>query len=297
MKTKSKLFFSILFLLCTYHLHLQTLHSETIPAYITPDGYIFIDAAFNDTVKTRLMFDTGAGLSVVSQKLFNLLKPTVKPAGVFTAFRHDGERLDGELFIIPKLTIAGRTVYNVKAAVYPPLDDYGIEGVVSLKEFENTALTIDFRNKTFIIETAESLPAIENTAVAQIPLKLHRHTETSLDIFVDICLNDSVNIEAEFDTGSGYNALLINPYYMKSLGADSSTTPNRPYVTPTEKKRLVDYISSAGSLRFCGTSFPEVLNAGLIFRQGLIYEGLIGSGMFRDRSLTIDIPNSRMLVR
>jgi hypothetical protein len=32
------------------------------------------------------------------------------------------------------------------------------------------------------------------------------------------------------------------------------------------------------------------------FKEGLIYEGLVGHGAFRDRRLTIDIPGRRMLV-
>lgn len=297
MKINYKTVFTAVVLLCSYLLYHGELSSQTIPAAINADGYIFIDASFNDSVKTKLLFDTGAGLSVVSQKLFEKLRSSVTPAGIFTAFRHDGERLDAELFSIPKLTIGNHTVYNVVAAVYAPLDEYGIEGVVSLKEFENIPVTVDFKNSTFTIEESENMPAIESSASAVIPLKLHRQTGKSLDIFIDICLNDSIKIEAEFDTGSGYNSILINQYFMKKLSIDSASVIKKPYITPSENKNLVDYIVNINSLKYCSAGNIKMNSVDITFRQDLIYEGLIGSGMFRNRSLTIDIPNSRMLVR
>ncbi|MEZ4993083.1 MAG: hypothetical protein R2824_21850 [Saprospiraceae bacterium] len=34
-----------------------------------------------------------------------------------------------------------------------------------------------------------------------------------------------------------------------------------------------------------------------VFREGMIHEGLMGSKMFRDRVITIDIPGKRMIVQ
>lgn len=277
---------------------LQKLSSqETVPAIITPEGYIFIDVTFNDSVKARLMFDTGGGMCVLSGKLYKKLKTTMVPSGLFTGFRHDGERLDAELFMLPKINIGQYSAANVKTAVYPPLDEYGIDGIISLKEFENTPVTIDFKNGLLIIENNASLLKIEKSASGIIPLLLHMHTNDALDVFVTLCLNDSIKIEAEFDTGSGYNTLLINPYYLKQVGIDSSSAEKKAYITPSEKRVLTDYSATLGSIKYCDADFIVSKNVSATFRQGLIYEGLIGSGLFRDRLLTIDIPNRRLLVR
>ena len=282
---------TVLFLFISFY----PLKAQTIPVVIDSSGFIFIDVTINDSVKTKFLLDTGGGISVLSNKLFQKLNSSLKNAGYFTGFRNDGERLDGELFTLPSISIGNFRVANVNVGVYPPLDDYGMEGVISMKEFENQPITIDFKKSIVTFEDGESIKKIEKSAEV-IPITLSSQMVVSLDIFVPLLLNDSIKIMAEFDTGSGYDLLLVNPYFMLKMGIDSSTLSKNTFKI-SSGKTLTDYFSTLNTLRY-GSSPKLVINdKKVMFRQDLIYEGLIGSGMFKDKILTIDIPDKKMLVR
>lgn len=274
---------------------LNSVTGQEIPLTITDNGYIFVDVVLNDTAKSRFLLDTGAGITVVSDKVFQRVKSSLAPGGHFTGFRHDGDRLDGEYHFLPSLSVGSLKHERVPMGVYPPLDTYGIDGLVSMKTFEDRPFTIDFRNKRLILETVESLKArTERSDV--LPLLLNTERDLMLDIFVRICLNDSVTLEAELDTGSGYDTFLVNPYYIKRLGLDTTGARSRPYKTPISGQTLRDYILRIPSVAFCGSSGLRVTEQNAIFRQNLIYEGLIGSGFFKDKEVTIDIPGRKLMV-
>ncbi len=268
----------------------------TIPIHINDYGFIFIDVTLNDSVKGKFIFDTGGGFMIVSNKIYKQLESTLKSGGYYTGFRHDGDRLDGELNIFPSLSIGSYRLTGIYGGVYAPLDEYGIDGLVSLKQFEKQPVTIDFKNKVMTFETAESLREIEKSAEL-LPFVMNTYLDYGLDIFVTLCLNDSVKIKAELDTGSGYNLFLVNPYFIPNTIADTTGLKPKEYTSPVSGRKATDKLGKINSVSYCGSSFLNASNVDVTFREGLIYEGLIGSGMFKDKILTIDIPNKRLLVR
>lgn len=273
---------------------LQLSYSQPLPLSITDNGFIFVDVTINDTVKSKFLFDTGGGLTVLSGKLYEKIKATTKPGGIFTGFRHDGGRLDAELFSIPSLSMGSITQKNVAAGVYPPLDEYGIEGIISLKTIENHPVIIDLKNKTLTIIDKE---ALKDLGAVEIPIKLISQLDIALDMFIPLCINGSVTVDAEFDTGSGYDALLLNPYYMKSLGIDSSASEKREYRSPVNGTVTIDRMATLSAVELCGSlTLVKGENIRAVFREKIIYQGLVGSGMFKDRAFVIDIPGKRLLV-
>jgi hypothetical protein len=130
-----------------------------------------------------------------------------------------------------------------------------------------------------------------------IPLTLHDDRGIVLDLFAGIRLDDKVDIEVEFDTGSGFDALIVNPYFMPGLGLDTSGMPVKYSGESNGGVKSRVYESRLQSVSY--TTIPSITQHDVVavFKQGLIYEGLIGSGMFRNKRLTIDIPHRRMLVR
>ena len=96
--------------------------------------------------------------------------------------------------------------------------------------------------------------------------------------------------EAEFDTGAGYNMLMLQPGYMRRLGISPDTKP---------RGALEYYVHSTflPELHYCAAPAVRTEKQFVGFKEGLIYEGLVGHGAFRDRRLTIDIPGRRMLVQ
>jgi hypothetical protein len=270
--------------------------SQTIPVKINDYGLIFVEVTLNDSVKGRFIFDTGGGALVVSSKTYKRVESTLKNGGYYTGFRHDGGRFDLEVKIFPSVSVGSLRLTDVPGGVFPLLDDYEIDGIISLKQFEKQPVTIDFKNKTLTLETRESMSEIEKSA-EQLPLIVNDLLDLGIDVFVNVCLNDSVKIRAEFDTGSGYNLFLVNPYFIPMTIADTTALKSNEYTNPLSGEKLTDKLGKIHSVSYCGSSILNSNNNDVTFRQGLIYEGLIGSGMFKDKILTIDIQNKRILVR
>ncbi|MBD3169786.1 MAG: hypothetical protein GF307_09915 [candidate division Zixibacteria bacterium] len=248
-----------------------------------------MDVILQDSIQDRWLLDTGAGVQIVSQALFDQLD--MVPAGHFTAFRMTGERFDVELFGLRSLQVAGYRKENVLVALWPVLDSMGISGIVSLKFFEDRALTIDFVDNSLTVETATSVERIAGNGTV-VPIETQRYRDSGLDIFAVFKLGDSFKAEFEIDTGSG-RRLWIDSRFLSKLAIDttSDTVTKKPtdtgswYITYLDRVSLWDSPSiSTDSVR-------------AIFRDNLIYDGVIGIGFWTDRAITIDIPNHRMIVR
>ena len=92
----------------------------------------------------------------------------------------------------------------------------------------------------------------------------------------------------EFDTGAGFNMLMLQTSYMKRLGISPGSEP---------RGALEYYVHSTflPELHYCAAPAVRAEKQFVGFKDGLIYEGLVGHGAFRDKRLTIDIPGKRML--
>ncbi len=286
-----KLFLSqaTLFLL----LNVGRVFAQEIPLTILDGGHIIVSLKVNDTIPANFILDTGAGVTVMSSSFFNKISSTAKEIGFFTGFRHDGDRLDGELYSINSIELGGFEQTNIIGAVYPPLDEYGIEGLLSMTFFRKKAFTIDYQNQKLRLLSKAEVDDIASN-YKSVPISLHQKGDASLDISIPVCVDNKITVNAEFDTGSGHELFLLNPYYMNHLGLDSTRVPSNTYTTPIQKRRLKDY-SSPLELTICNSNQPAVSKT-VLFREGLIYEALIGSGLFKDKSITIDIPGRRFFV-
>ncbi len=252
---------------------------EVVPFSLGNAGHIVISARVNDTTGTFIL-DTGAGIHVVTPRMLKRLRPQPTSAGLFTGFRHNGERLDAELFQAQSLSVGGQVQAAPVLGIYPPLEQWGIDGLISMKFFEDRPLTIDFLRKEIRFESSRELERIARTSET-IPLAFHADRGVMLDLFVRLVLQDSVELQAEFDTGSGFETILVHPHFLGRLGID----------TASARKEII-----VKSIQYAGAPSTRISNANVTFKEGLIYEGLIGSGAFRGKRLTIDIPNRRMMV-
>lgn len=161
------------------------------------------------------------------------------------------------------------------------------DGLLSMDFFRDQPFTLDLASGTLVLESPRRVEEIAARA-ATIPVRLKTNGPHELDLFVRVCVGDSVSADAEFDTGAGFNMLMLQPSYMSRLG-----------ITPDARSRgpLEYYVHSTTlpEMHYC--SAPAVRSAGQFvgFKEGLIHEGLVGHGAFRGRRLTIDIPGRRML--
>lgn len=273
-------------------------YAQEYPIYITDQGYIVVAVTLGDSVKANFLLDTGAGAVVLSQKTFDRIESQARETGYFTGFRHDGDRLDGVVYQIPSLAIGEHRMENVKTGIYPPLDDYGVEGLVSMKFFEDQPFSIDFKQqKLRLLDKGELEEICANNPA--IPLSFTTHTDISLDIFIPICLNEEVKLTALFDTGSGYSGFIVNPYYLSKLKKEGAAIQTQDYTAPISQDKRLDQIVEVDQVDVCSDGTPEdfgLKNTQAVFREGMIYEALIGTEIFRDRIITIDIPGKQLIV-
>jgi len=255
-----------------------------IPLQIDDGGYISLKVKLNDKEEARFLLDTGGGVNVVSQSLFNKLG-SLREAGLHTGTRHNGEQITGMLYFLPSFSIGSFTKKNVIIGQYADLGNY--DGILSMSYFEDVPFSIDFVNRKLQIETKESVEKISSNAQAT-PIEVKKVGNYEIDLFVKICINDSVQARAEFDTGAGFNMLMLHPTYMKKLNIN----------IPDKKTDYGYYVYSTtlSKLSYCGLGKLYETNHFVGFKEGLIYEGLIGSGMFRTDKITINLPGHELLV-
>lgn len=259
------------------------------------EGNIVLNGYLNDTVPARFIFDTGGGLNVISNKSFQRLKGTAVFQHYYTGFRHDGDRLDLEVYKIPSLRVGGHKIKNALVGVTNVLDEWDMDGIVSLINFKTVPITIDYKQKQLRIETKSSATQIAKKAKS-LPIKLHQFDDVSLDIFVAVCINGN-SLDMEFDTGSLMEDILVNSKFISALGIDTSKTKNSDFITPFTRQSFRRYVATIDSVQYCGLQHEPLRKVRIDFKENMIYEGIIGASYFEDLPFTIDIANKRILVQ
>ena len=255
-----------------------------IPLEVADGGYLYVRVRIADSIEAKLLLDTGAGINTLSESILGRLGARARDAGTHTGTRHNGERVTGRIWTVPSITLGAATKRDVVVGGFAPPN---ADGMLSMDFFRDPPFTLDFARGTLTLETAGSTARIAARATA-IPIRLAPNGPHQLDFFVRVCVGDGVAAEAEFDTGAGFNMLMLHPSYMRRLG-----------LAPDDRARgaLEYYVHSTflPELHYCAAPMVRTTRQFVGFKDGLIYEGLVGHGAFRDRRLTIDIPNRRML--
>ena len=258
---------------------------STIPLEIADGGYLYVHVRVADGIDARVLLDTGAGINTLSDAIFERLGDRARDAGTHTGTRHNGERITGTVWTVPTLTLGALRKRDVVVGRFAPEN---ADGMLSMDFFRDQSFTLDLRAGTLTLESAEGVREIASRAAA-IPIRLKPNGPFELDFFVQLCIGDSVTAEAEFDTGAGFNMLMLQPGYMQRLGISADPKP---------RGGLEYYLHSTflPELHYCAAPTVRTEKQFVGFKEGLIYEALVGHGAFRDRRLTIDIPGRRMLV-
>jgi hypothetical protein len=263
--------------------------TRVVPYELLMGEYLIVEVVVADTIADRWMLDTGAGGNIVSQKLFDRL--TCTPAGRLTGFRMMGERLDIDMYQVSSLEAAGMRQENVLIAPWPALDNMGISGILSLKFFEHQPFTINFAGRTLTIETEQST-ADRAKSGTEVPIETQRYRDKALDVFVMVRLGDTVQAEFELDTGSG-RRLWIDSRFMSKLGIDSASDS----VTAVPSEGGMWHLANLSAMSLWEAPSVAVDSIQATFRDSLIYDGVMGTAFWDNRTVTFDLPNRRLIVQ
>jgi len=276
---------SALALIASLSLTSSQVGTDTLALEIADGGYLYVRARIADSIDVRLLLDTGAGINTLSENLLARLGPHRRAAGTHTGTRHNGEKITGPVWSVSSLTVGSLRRRDVVVGGFAPPN---ADGLLSMDFFRDQAFTLDLTRGLLTMESGRRVEEIVAHGTS-IPIRLKLNGPNELDLFVSVCVGDSVAADAEFDTGAGDNMLMLQPAYMARLG-----------IAPDPRARgpLEYYVQSSflPELHYCSAPAVRTTHQFVGFKEGLIYEGLVGHGAFRDRRLTIDIPGRRMVV-
>lgn len=231
------------------------------------------------------VFDTGAGVHAISPSFYQKLYPEdslTENLPVYTGFRHDGERLDLDYKVIDSLTFHGIKQTSPTVAIYEKLQGSGVDGIIGLKFIEDRAMTIDYKNGTVLFPTDEELADISAVG-EEVSFAVKSDKDIALSMFLNLYLDKGPTATVEFDTGTPYDNWLLHPRYATQL---TDVAVDRAIATANEV--VINEIALEG--------YSSVRrNVSVIFKE-MIYDGLIGAGFFINKTVTIDVPNKRLIV-
>ena len=222
-------------------------------------------------------FDTGAGISIVTPEFAAAIG--CKPWGQITGFRMSGQRLDSARCDKLDFDLGTQTVHAPIAAVFDlmalmPPDAQKISGILALDAFAGRALSIDESGGSLSLESRASLKARVKGA-QEVPIRLVRDAGGAA-LGVDLAVTTPPGTAwMELDTGSD-GALIIGKHLASLFGLDLASKKAQPL-----------------SLQLPG----GVQLQGAAITKDLIMDGNIGSQVWKDWVVTIDLAAARMWLK
>lgn len=226
------------------------------------------------------LFDTGGGLTLLTPEAAKTLG--CQPFGKVTDFRADGEQISmqrcgpvtlrlgdyavtGEVGVFDLMGLIRGQVERARKQGHDVPMPPTIGGLVGLSSFKDQAITLDYAHDRVIVETPASLRA----RVAQmhpINLRVATHASGGTDLFVQ-AKADTGTLWLQLDSGNNGPTGLA-PHAIKQLGI----------VLPKGESKTIN-------LNLVGLGEVPLK----VIRRSMIYDGQLGSGLFRKLVLTIDL--------
>jgi hypothetical protein len=269
-----------------------------VPFTLNDQGHILFHAKFNG-IEGKFIFDTGAGINLITKKFADRLKELSPEGGLFTGFRATGDRLDMQLYKVHELSIGS---WSITDPMLTWMDqDWGdIDGIISLKNFEKgVVITIDYTASTLTISPKSGFAALKKSATASFPIQLDDTRGISVDMFCYVRVNHGPVLQFSMDSGSGKDVLRINQHFLSELHIDTTDSAHvSRTIQPSEFKSgysNVMYDTSIDELAVSGSPSLTWQHPRAQFTDGLIYDGIMSIN-WMGRKITIDIPDKEMAV-
>lgn len=264
----------------------------TIPFELLGSGHILIKAKVN-SIEGNFIFDTGAGLNLLTKKFADKVTNLKKTDGFYTGHRATGEAIDCDLWDSETLEIGSLTSKGQK---FTTIDmEFPVDGLISLLPFRDFPLTIDYKNKVLVIETDKSLKELTKSGTS-FPIQISDDAEKTLGISTYIKVNDKLTLQMNLDSGAGFNVFRFSSRYMEKLGVDATKVEKKYRASdfkPTEGNNY--YFTKLDKISIASTDKIKATQFNATFIEGQIYEA-IGSINWLGDKITIDIQKKNMII-
>ena len=219
----------------------------------------------------NFLFDTGGGETFVSPEVAARLGYTVYGRG--TAYRMKGERfsyqkMDSVAIGIGKATFPATTVGVWDVMRILPKGLPKVDGVLSLKTFQDNVLTVDVAANRLILETPTSFRRLRS-GLTQLPSRFANGLDgNELRVFLEIP-RQGRSYWFLFDTGN-ISELLLSHQTATEWGLQNDTTSQRIALNPI-------------ALQLGGQKLVSQAAA-----ESILYDGVLNYGLISQARFTID---------
>ncbi|MNK22894.1 hypothetical protein D3C87_411760 [compost metagenome] len=282
-------FLAVFFLFVNFSVHSQK--QIEIPFTLTNAGHIMIKAKVNG-VEGTFIFDTGAGLNLVTKKFADKVATLKKSDEFYVGHRATGEAIETDLWQTQSIEMGSFKSENQMTSV---LDiDFPLDGLISLLPFKDTPITIDYKNKILTVETKKSTEQLAKTGKT-IPIQIDDEHGKTLGIYTYIKLDNKLTLQVSLDSGAGFNVYRFSSRYMSALEIDPEKTEKTYRKSEFKPESGNNYYSTqVGQLTTQNNPAIKKENFKATFIDGLIYQGIMCINWLGEK-ITIDIPNKRMI--
>jgi hypothetical protein len=259
-------------------------------------SWMRFDATVSDHITTRLILDTGGGVTILSRRLCE--RALCVPDGTFSGKRMSGQEIHVQMVRVPALVIAGHRLSNVRVAVLD-LDsllhpELGVEGFVALDLFRDQPFTIDYRSRSLVLEDEKSLPA-RSAAGTAVDVRV-MDDGPSTEVYLPVQLLPNLPpLFMEVDSGS--RDLILDERFMATLGI----APHGPGVKrveghdETEQPYIRYFATLPSAASLVGASGITVPSGSTVMFQKIIHDGLVGHTFLSAHSTTFDVAHRKMI--
>jgi Predicted aspartyl protease len=128
----------------------------SIPFERTPSGLMVVDAVLNGSISTRMVFDTGANMVVITEKLAKKLNQDIAGGGEEIKLHTNCGDISGQSFMLNKIELGNVSKENVWSVITPaesPLSSY--DGLLGLSFLGDFKITVDYKKGKIIMSREE----------------------------------------------------------------------------------------------------------------------------------------------
>lgn len=279
----------ILFTITAYS---QDTEPIRLPFVLTDGGHTMIKANING-VEGNFIFDTGAGMNMLTKNFADSVSDLEKTDGFHTGHRATGEEIQTDIWKADHFAI---DQYKLKDELFSVYDiDFPFDGLISLTVFKDVPVTIDYKNEELVVESEASMEKKIKQAETILPIQISVDQEKTVGISTYIHLDNKLKLQVKLDSGAGFDVYRFNARYMEPLGIDSSQVEHEFQTSIFKPEEGNDYYYAKIPMMSTSNGKIDVQDFKATFIDDLIYEGIMGINWLGDK-ITIDVPNKRLII-